>query len=209
MKSHGTRSNRLKCFFLLSILASTFGVIAITTFVVWQHLRRVSVVVLDNCDPNFKGAATYGDSVRLVSSYGFQSCSISGLNNCETIGANHGVVVDWPRGRIYFRELAADRVNAIDLRGRLLFRADGVPAAAMAVDPKTGGLWCLVGHTIYSDETLVMDLTGQRTASYPISGYDIAYDSYSDGFWIVGREIIKLDRAGEVLWRRPHAAWTC
>lgn len=205
----GSRSRVLRRLFLTAMLASIFGVIAITSFVVWEHLHRVSVVVLDDCDPNYKGAASFGDSVRLLSSYGFQSCQVSGLNNCQTIGAIHGVVVDPQRGRIYFRELVADRVTAIDLRGRVLFRADGVAASAMAVDPKSGELWCLVGRTIHSGEAVVLDSSGQPTASYSVVGSDIAYDSYSDAFWIVGREITKVDRKGRVLFRRPLAAWTC
>ena len=54
---------------------------------------------------------------------GFHTTLLKEFNTCEVIGAIHGLATDAARGRIYLRELAANRVTALDLRGRKLWHS--------------------------------------------------------------------------------------
>ena len=74
---------------------------------------------------------TLGTSLRLLTLDGTEKVTITGLNNCETVGAIHGVVMDARRRRVYLRELVKDRVTAIGLDGRVVYRAD-LAASALA-----------------------------------------------------------------------------
>jgi beta-lactamase regulating signal transducer with metallopeptidase domain len=166
------------------------------------------VAVLDDCDPNYKGEGPHGDGIRLLAADGKEVYSRKSLNNCETIGANHGVILDPQQRRVYFRELVSHRVTAIDFMGRTMFEVDGIKATALAVDLKTGNLWCLTGGSLGAGETIVLDGNGRRTTTYPIDGFDIAYDSHDDAFWIVGPRARKVNRQGEVLCEGPRAGWS-
>ena len=81
----------------------------------------------------------------------------------------------------------------------------GSTAGALAVDPRTGNIWCTVGSNFESGETVVLDPTGREVASFPVRGIDIAYDPHTDGFWLVGYGIRKLSREGQVLFEKPTA----
>jgi len=175
-----------------------------------KPLPDVAVAVLDDCDPNFKGDGPHGDGIRLLSREGKQLFALSGLNNCQTVGANHAVVIDAKRGRVYFRQLVARRVTALDFSGNTLFEVHNFHAHSLAVDPATGYVWCLANQTgmIYGEgETVVLNDRGELVASYPIDGFDIAHDPKTDTFWIVGKSIVKLDRRGEVVFRQSPGGW--
>ncbi len=101
-----------------------------------------AVIVLDDADPDFRGPAPLSDGVRAIASDGKELWSHKILNNCQAIGANHGVAIDPRRGRIYIRELVARRVIALDLAGEIRFRVDVPKVAALAVDPEDGNVWC-------------------------------------------------------------------
>src|SRR5690349_11290423 len=58
-----------------------------------------SVIVLDDMDPDFRGAEPRGDGVRAFSAEGKELWSLKTLNNCEAVGANHGIALDRKRGR--------------------------------------------------------------------------------------------------------------
>ena len=117
------------------------------------------------------------------------------------------MALDATRGRVYISEQVANRVTALDRSGRKLWRVDDIDAAALAVDPRTGNLWCCVGKSLNDGETVVLDREGKEVESIPVRGIDIAYDPRTDGFWLVGYGITKLSRKGEVLFRKPHEGW--
>ena len=66
-----------------------------------------------------------------------------------------------------------------------------------------------MGQDLAHGETVVLDTTGREVASFPFRGIDIAYDSQTDGFWLVGYGITKLSREGNAILRKPHAGWAC
>jgi DNA-binding beta-propeller fold protein YncE len=131
------------------------------------------------------------------------------FNTCQSVSASHGVTVDVARGRVYVCELVAHRVTAFDTRGRRLWRVDDIHADALAVDPKTGNLWCGVGGNLHHGETVVLDPAGQEVESFPVRGIDLVYDPHTDGFWLAGYGVWKLSREGEVLFHKPRDGWAC
>ena len=171
------------------------------------HWRQIAVVVLDNCDPNFKGQGPHGDAIRFLTEDGTEKFVLAGLNNAESVGCNHRVVLDPDRFRVYVCEDVKQRVSAIDSSGKLLFASEIVDARAMAVDPQTGNLWCLVGRSFDKGEAMVLDLDGNHVATHPINGIDIAYSPYDQTFWAVGYPITKFDREGRILVQKPRKGW--
>jgi uncharacterized protein (TIGR03067 family) len=173
-----------------------------------RPLPDVAVAVLDDCDRDFRGEGPHGDGIRLLSREGKEFFALRGLNNCETIGANHAVAIDAKRGRIYFRQLVAHRVTALDFSGNIVFEAD-LRAGALAVDPATGNVWCLTGDSRgdWHADTVVLNDRGELVAAYPIDGFDIVHDPKTDAFWIVGTSIAKVDRRGQVVFRKSPGGW--
>jgi beta-lactamase regulating signal transducer with metallopeptidase domain/thiol-disulfide isomerase/thioredoxin len=165
------------------------------------------VVVLDDCDPNFDKDRAHSDGIRLLDSSGKELWQTDGLNNCETVGAVHGIALDRQRGRIYSRELVSHRVKAFDLAGRNLWQIERICADSLAVDEKTGNVWVSGGENLKNGETVVFDQQGNELATYPCHGIDIVYDAHTESMWLVGYEILKLNREGEVLFRKPAEGW--
>ena len=172
-----------------------------------------SAVVLDDCDPEYDKKLPHRDGLRILQVADFavsghvKSIIKTEFNTCQTIGGSHTLAVDAKRGRIYLSELAGDRVTALDFRGRKIWQVTNINAGALAVDPKTGRLWCSVGSKIGQGETVVLDPDGLEVASLPVLGTDMAYDPHTDAFWLVGAEITKVSREGKVLFQEPCAGW--
>ena len=178
-----------------------------------QQAGNPSVVVLDDCDKDFGEDRPHQDALTIIHESGNQgdarTVSFKEFNTCQTIGAKHCVALDAARGRIYLCELVGGRVTALDVRGRKLWQVDKIQANALAVDPRTGDLWCTGGKDLVDGETVVLDTTGREVMSFSVRGTDIAYDPHSDGFWLVGSEITKLSREGKVLFHKPPEGWAC
>jgi beta-lactamase regulating signal transducer with metallopeptidase domain/thiol-disulfide isomerase/thioredoxin len=170
---------------------------------------KAALVIADDSDPDFEKNKPHSDGVRMLSANGSELWSASGLNNCQTVGGVHGVAIDRERGRVFVRELVANRVTAYSLTGHKLWQVEKIQASAMAVDPKTGNLWVTGGDSLKEGETVVLDLMGNEVATYPVVGVDMDYDPHSDSFWLVGYELIKLNRRGEVQFRKSVDGWCC
>jgi 5-hydroxyisourate hydrolase-like protein (transthyretin family) len=172
-----------------------------------------SVVVLDDCDGNFERGRPHHDGLRILHvsptpEGGYVKSIIKKeFNTCQTIGSIHCVALNAARGRIYVSEIAGNRVTALDVQGGKLWEVEKIEAGALAVDTKTGHLWCTVGHTLAIGQTVVFDRTGREVTSFPVRGVDIAYDPHTDGFWLVGDGITKLSRQGQELFHELRAGW--
>jgi hypothetical protein len=161
--------------------------------------KRTGILVLDNCDEQFKGKVEYEDNLTLLDSTGKQTFRVSGFNNCESIGSNRMVVADANRDCIWTIENVAHRIRRFNLAGQETLAIEGIHGSAIAVDPETGNLWALVGKQIGEGKTEVYDTTGKLVASYDISGWDIVYDRKAHAFWIADRKLTKISAAkGEV-----------
>jgi RNA polymerase sigma factor (sigma-70 family) len=165
------------------------------------------VVALDDCDEDYGEDRPHQDGLRIIEESGNQddsrTVSFKEFNTCQTIGAIHCVAIDPARGRIYLSELVGGRVTALDIRGRKLWQVDKIEARALAVDPKTGNIWCAGGTT------MVLDTTGREVMNVFVFGVDIAYDPKTDCFWVVCDGITKLSREGKALFDKPCNGWKC
>jgi DNA-binding beta-propeller fold protein YncE len=172
---------------------------------------RTAVVVLDDCDPNYEKGKSHDDGLRLLAADGSEIGRIGGLNNCQSIAMNHGIALDPERNRIYARELVEHRITVVDLAGTVISRISEIRASSLAIDPKTGDLWCLVDNgTIDGGQIIVLDTKGIKRADYQIRGTDIVYNPDDEAFWVVGRDFVRVDRQGKVLLNFPSlVAWTC
>ena len=172
-----------------------------------------SAVVLDDCDPDFDKSRPHRDGLRILqvadsaASGRVKSIIKTEFNTCQTIGGSHALVVDVKRGRIYLSELAGYRVTALDLQGRKIWQVCNIASGALAIAPKTGRLWCSVGHSLGQGETVVLDPAGREVASFPVRGQDMVYDPHTDAFWLAGTEVTKLSREGKVLFQERRAGW--
>jgi DNA-binding beta-propeller fold protein YncE len=170
-----------------------------------------AVAVLDDCDPNYEKGKSHDDGLRILASDGKEIGRIVGLNNCQSIAMNHGIALDPERKRIYARELVEHRITVADLAGTVSSRINEIRASSLAIDPKTGDLWCLVDKGSIDDgEIVVLNNKGISRAHYPIRGTDIVYNPDEEAFWVVGRDFVRVDRQGKELLKFPNlVAWTC
>ncbi len=173
---------------------------------------RPVAFVLDDADADFREDRPHRDVLHILRAAGGGDPKdvaverVAAFHTSMTGGGVHSLAIDRQRGRIYLVERIANRVVALDFHGRRLWQVDGISAAALAVDPKTGRVWCTVSRTTLAGEVVVLEPTGQEVASFPEPGFDIVYDPHGDGFWLAGDEqhgIIRLTREGRVLFRRP------
>jgi hypothetical protein len=165
------------------------------------------ILVLDNCDPDFKGKDSYEDNLSSISPAGKLLFRVSGLNNCESIGSNHMIASDPKRGWVWIIENVGHRIHKYDRAGKELLVLHDIKASALAVDPETGDLWALASNgTINSDKTLVFDRNGTQLAVHDVGGWDIAYDGKSKSFWIAGPNLAKVS-AGKVVVDKKITTW--
>lgn len=170
---------------------------------------RPAVVVADDTDPKYDNDEPRHDKLQALDSAGQVLWSVSGLNNAGSVGGTHGVVIDRKRAAIYVRESVSHRLSKFDLAGRKQWHLEGVESGCLGVDPTTGNVWCSVGATLNAGETVVFDPDGNEIASHPFRAIDMAYDPFTDSFWLVGYEVIKLSRSGEILFRERVRGWCC
>jgi peroxiredoxin len=171
--------------------------------------ERPAVVVLDNCDPSLDKGVNHTDGLRLVARDGRELRVLKEFNTSQTIGGAHRLAVDGQRGRMILSEAGDGRVTAFDQDGRRLWQVENIDASCLAVDPKSGHIWCSGGTDLTQGETVVLDENGREVDASPYRGIDIAYDPHTDAFWLTGYRIIKLNRKGDVLFERPVDGWCC
>jgi hypothetical protein len=165
--------------------------------------RPTGILVLDNCDSEYKGKDKYEDNLTFVDFAGKQRFRVSGLNCCESIGSSHMIATDPTRKCIWMIENVANRIRRFDFVGNetLAIESQG---SAISVDPDNGNLWVLAGPgTIGKGMTVVYNSLGKQIATYDISGWDIAYDAKAKAFWIAERNLTKITSTGEVLMSLP------
>ena len=192
--------------YFLALLAS---ISAITAAPVPNMPPRVTgILVLDNCDEQYRGKEAYEDNLTFLDSTGKQRFRVSGFNNCESIGSSHVIAPDPSRKCIWVLELVATRLRRFDYSGKETLSIEGVKGSAIAVDPETGNVWALVGPRIGKGKTVVYDDKGKEVASYDVPGWDIVYDRKAKAFWIADGKLTKVSAAkGDVLFSVDVSTW--
>ncbi len=170
---------------------------------------KPAVVVLDDTDPKFDRNEPHHDNLRALASSGEELWKKSGLNVCQAVGGSHLVAVDRQRGRIYVCESVANRIHAFTSDGRKVWQIDSVDADTLAVDEKTGDLWCSGGRQLDAGQTVVFDGEGNEKSTFLHRAIDMAYDPHSDSFWLVGYQVINLSREGEIRFQEKVEGWCC
>ncbi len=168
-----------------------------------------SVIALCDTDPSFGKDQPHDDRLRLLTASGSELWSHGGLAVCQTIGGGHAVAVDPARNRIYVGEIVADRITAFNLAGQKLWQIEHIPIGTLAIDPKTGNIWTSGGGRIDEGETVVFDPQGREVTALPYEASDIAYSPHDDAFWLASAQIRKLNRKGDVLFKKPVDGWCC
>jgi hypothetical protein len=169
---------------------------------------RGGVLVLDNCDPDYRGKDEYADNLSSIDGFGQVVFRVSGLNNCESMGSNHMVALDAKRGWVWVAENVGHRVRKYDRASKELLVLRDVRASALAVDPENGDLWAITstGGGPGRGQTVVFDAAGRQRASHAVGGFDIAYDAKSRAFWVAGLRLAKV-QGGRVVLDKPIAPW--
>jgi len=166
-----------------------------------------AVLVLSTVDASFAKNKPHDDHLRLLSASGSELWSHGGLTRTQAVGGAHCVAVDPARKRIYVCENLADRITAFNLGGQKLWQIDQVPADMLAIDEATGNLWTSGGGRLNEGETVVFDPQGHEVLAIPYRALDIAYNPYDDAFWIAGYDMLKLNRKGDVLFKKHVDGW--
>jgi DNA-binding beta-propeller fold protein YncE len=164
------------------------------------------VIVLDNCDPEYDGKATYEDNLTFLHASGKLRARVSGLNVCEEVGSPNRVAIDVTRKRVWVAETVGHRLLQYDLDGKEQLVIRDVNASALAVDPATGNVW-VAAQTNRVRQLDVYDAAGKRLKSHDVSAYDLAYDAKSKAMWAVEKYLRKLSLDGKTLVRKHVADW--
>jgi DNA-binding beta-propeller fold protein YncE len=170
--------------------------------------KPAGVIVLDDCDPQFKGKAVYEDGLSFLSASGKLQKRVTGLNNCQEIGNPHRIAIDHTRKRVWVAELVGRRLLLYTLDGKEVLNVPDAKPGAVAVDPATGNAWVVVNTgEIAKGHIAVYGPTGHRLAKYDIPAYDIVYDPKSKAIWALEKQLVKLSLDGKVLLRQDVADW--
>jgi DNA-binding beta-propeller fold protein YncE len=172
------------------------------------RVKSGGVLVLDDCDPDYRGKAVYADNLSFYDAAGKLRARVSGLNNCEEIGSPHKIAVDGKRGCVWVVENVGHRLLKFDRKGKQLLAVKDVQSSALAVDPASGNVWLLHSEgRIGGGSTQVRDPKGRLLATHAFHGWDIAYDARGNCFWLAEEDLVKVSLAGKVLLRKCVAGW--
>ncbi len=168
------------------------------------------ILVLDNADPDFKDKNQYDDRLYLLDSEGNARGIVSGLNTTARFGGAHVLAVDEERKTLWVAENMGGLRHYDLAAGRLLGHLSDLKAEAVAIHPATGNAWVIISEGIIGKgHVQVVSPSGQKLARHDIEGWDIAYSQPDDNFWIVGKNVHRVDTEGNVLNRiTDEIPWT-
>jgi hypothetical protein len=170
--------------------------------------RTGGFLVLDDCDPDYKGKASYEDHLSFFNPDGKLVKRVSGLNNCQEIGSPHKIAIDRKREFVWAVENVGHRLLRFDLQGRKLGEVEKVQASALAVDPASGNVWVTRSTGRIGQGSLeVYSPLGRLLATHNCHGWDIVYDETSKAFWLAESSLLKVSLLGRVLVGVPVADW--
>jgi len=159
------------------------------------------VVLSERSYENTEAGKLSQGNLRALTATGEELWKNAGIEASNTYGSYHSLAVDRRRNRIYAHGDVTSSVHAFTLDGQKIWQLDNLRAGALVVDEKTGDLWCCT-HT---GEIVVFDGQGNEKTSFLLVPIDMAYNPKSDSFWLVGSEVLVLNREGEVRFREEVA----
>ncbi len=161
------------------------------------------ILLLDDSDDQYSGKDNCDDRLYLMDRKGDIEGVVTGLNVCQSMGGSHVLGVDEMRKTLWVTENVGGRLWQIDLvTGQVKRKTPGLKASAVAVDPDTGNAWIVIQEVpVEKSRIVVVSPSGEAVEEYPIPGFDIAYSRDDDSFWVVGKDVIKVDKGGNVIGR--------
>jgi len=162
----------------------------------------IAVLVVYDSDPGREGMTGVGDRLTCFGHDGEIQWERRGLSPGGELSGREGLVLDPERYRIYVQDIAGERILVLDPRGTLLFTIGHPYAHDMAVNGRTGDLWCLSSASEFLEDqpkTTAYEATGSRLMISELQGNDIEYNRFDNTLWIVGDGILKLDANGQRL----------
>lgn len=167
--------------------------------------QPASVLVLDNCDSNFK-TPPFTDTISLLDSKGQVIRQIGGLNICQSVGGNRAISVSEDGRWFVVCENVGHTLTAYDMAsGTVLWSLPGEFTAAVIVEDTVYALTS--AGTIYGDKILTIDHKGKIAKEGDASGFDIVPDPTGNSFWLVGENIKKCDANLKVILTLGPIAW--
>lgn len=150
------------------------------------------ILVLDNCDSNYK-SPPFNDVVLLLNNKGEVINQINGLNICQSIGDNRAISVSEDRRFFVVCENVANKITAYDLlTGNEKWSLPGSFGSAAVAQGITYALTS--GGTIYGNGITAIDSGGKIIKqSKGASGFDIVVGPNANCLWLVGGDIKKCD----------------
>lgn len=202
--------HRLFCHITCAVLLSmTLSTRAAETTPAADRPVTGGIFVLDDRDSEWEGKDSYEDRLTLFTSAGKTTFSVSGINQCQTVGSNHLVAYDAQRRCVWVSEIVGNCTKRYDLNGRVTLNIPLEQAGAIALHPETGQLWALASDkTIYGTKIVVFDEHGQEIMTHEMGGFDIVYDRTENAFWTVNKNVTKIFAAdGQVDFSQRVAEW--
>jgi hypothetical protein len=177
---------------VLFLLISSLVACAATTQLAPPTTQLPRVLVLDNCDSDYK-IPPFNDAVLLLNMKGEVINQINGLNICQNIGGNRAISVSDDGHFFVVCENVGNKITAYDLMtGNKMWSLPGMfRSAAIAQDV----IYVLTSDDkIYGDGILAIDSEGNIIKqSKGIKGFDIVVDPDANSLWLAGRDIKKCN----------------
>ena len=177
---------------LLFLLISSIVTCAATTELTTPTTQLPRILVLDNCDSDYK-IPPFNDAVLLLNTKGEVINQINGLNICQNIGGNRAISVSDDGHFFVVCENVANKITAYELMtGNKMWSLPGrFRSAAIAQDV----IYVLTSDDkIYGDGILTIDSKGNIIKqSKGVQAFDIIVDPNANSLWLVGRDIKKCN----------------
>lgn len=165
-----------------------------------------TVLVLDNCDPDFK-APPFDDAVITFGSNGAASRIATHLNLAQTVGGTRSLSVSHDGRFFVVCENVGKRLTAYETQtGKRLWSVDGEFTSATVA--QNGAVYAIISDgTIYGKRTVVIDDRGGISKGADTAGFDIALDEKRQTLWLVGKTIKRCDLELKVLGEINPIKW--
>lgn len=162
---------------------------------------RYAVCVLNNSDIAYRNKAIYEDTLSLYDNDGTLQWQQVGFNTCQDVGGSNQLVYSpFDRSLWVSENVSRKLMKVSQTDGSAILEFSAQPVNALACDPLTGNVWALLSDgTIFGSGLVVINKDGELVKQYPHKGNNITYSSHDDCFWLVGKNVQKISRQGELL----------
>jgi len=195
-----------KRIWVLFLLISTLVTCAATAELSDPETPPPRVLLLDNCDSDFR-APPFNDKVLFLDSKGEIIAHIGGLNVCQNIGGNRAISVSGDGCYFVVCENVANKITAYDLMtGDEIWSLPGRFTSAVTARDVTYVLTS--DKTIYGNGILAIDSEGNIVKqSKEVEGFDIVIDPDSNCLWLAGKDIKKCNMDLKVVQTIDPIGW--